>query len=382
MRVCGVMPSKTTTCVARVQQASHTIYILMALLPIDSNQRWANHSSFSPPNERNMPTKYQITIYGSVVAAMTGTIIVSLLVFANRGLRRQLLFRVNSFDPKTVEMRQNIYSHVGDPSSMPPPSSLSLSSSTTSIAGYGYINLSCPYEMSKYSCAYMMTRAVDDDGGDDTNKAAYTLDASKNYYSRNIDMIQSTFRLAAKQRQEHRPRRVFFTGDSLMRQLFIAIACNAMSSLPQWGDLIDHAVFPWKDEWKCGSNNGPCLIMGGQHSGFDSASIMLTNNLEIHFVPHMGYVDDDTAEHGVLERLRQDIIDRNGRITFGTKTAVPMSPYAHVDVLVYNVGMYFCTNRMLRQFFSCSHQSSLPSLSSAGYFAFADTSRLTLSTLL
>ncbi|KAL3762388.1 hypothetical protein ACHAW5_004705 [Stephanodiscus triporus] len=284
-----------------------------------------------------MPTRYQIAIYGSLVAAI-------------------LLFRFNYFDPKTVELRQNVHARVGDHSTMPPPSpSSSLSSSSlsssTSLPGYGYINLSCPYEMSKYSCAYMMTHSAsadDDDGGDDTSRAMMyaALDASTDYYLGNIDAIQSTFRIAANQRREQRrPRRVFFTGDSLMRQLFIAIACNAMSSLPRWGDLIEYAAFPWKDEWKCGPNSGPCLIMGGRHSGFDSASIMLSNDLEIHFVPHMGYVDDDTAENGVLERLRRDIVDRDGRITFGTKTAVPMSPHAHVDVLVYNVGIHYKLER-------------------------------------
>ncbi len=38
------------------------------------------------------------------------------------------------------------------------------------------------------------------------------------------------------------------------------------------------------------------------------------------------------------ERLRQDTIDHNGTITFGTK-AMPLPLDAHVDVLVYNDGM-------------------------------------------
>jgi hypothetical protein len=178
-------------------------------------------------------------------------------------------------------------------------------------------------------------------GGDasesDDSMVRKTLDASTDYYLQNMDMIQSTFRLVAAQGQDQQPRRIFLTGDSLMRQLTIAIACNAMFSLPGKENLIEHSVFPWKDKWKCGRNN-PCLIMGGQHSGFDAASILLTNNLEIHFVPHRGFVDDRTAEHDVLERLRQDIIDHNGRITFGTKTAMPLPLDAHVDILIYNDG--------------------------------------------
>ena len=272
----------------------------------------------------------------AAVVAILGTIIISHLVYTRRqSLRRHHQCHTRrvlldpSRDPKTVELRQNVYSHDREHQSS--------SSSALSGGGYGYINLSCPYEMSKYSCSYIMEHLGEDASVIDGCRARETLDASTDYYLQNMDMIQSTFRLVSMQGRDQQPRRVFVTGDSLMRQLVIAIACNAMSSLPEKENLIEHSVFPWKDEWP--STNIPYLITGGQHSGFDAASIRLTNNLEIHFVPHMGFVDDDAAEHDVLERLRQDIIDYNGRITFGTKTAIPLPLDAHVDVLVYNDGM-------------------------------------------
>ena len=74
----------------------------------------------------------------------------------------------------------------------------------------GYFNLSCPFEWSKYSCAYMQ-RGADD---------AEIVRASTDHYLRNLNKIQAAFHHAES---IIKPRRVFFTGDSLMRQLFIGL---------------------------------------------------------------------------------------------------------------------------------------------------------------
>ena len=271
-----------------------------------------------------MPIKYQRKVDVWAAAAMMGSVVVFLVV-----VMRQLAMPPTSSSSTITTMSTTTNGNV-------------------SKAGNGYINLSCQYEMSKFSCAYMMTHDKKDGSCSDGSRAQETLGASTKYYLQNMDMIQSIFCLAEAQGKEQGPRRIFFTGDSLMRQIFIAIACNAMSSLPQGVDLIDHVSF-------LGRTRGllpvwPCLKTGGQHSGFDAASIRLTNKLEIHWVPHKGYMDSNTVEHKVLERLRQDIIAHNGRITFGTKTAVPLPPDSHVDVLVYNNGMYICENRMSQSF--------------------------------
>jgi hypothetical protein len=308
----------------------------------------------------------------AAVVAIVGTVIFSSCIYTRRRnslhsqrrhrYRRGLLFDLFR-DPKTVELRQNVHSHESlrqhdpcltdglnsdstrDPKSVGKSNNFyshgskhqSSSSSALPGGGYGYSNLSCPYEWSKYSCSFILEHLGEDASGGDISMARETLDASTDYYLERMDMIQSAFRLVSMQGRDQQPRRVFFTGDSLMRQLFVAIACNAMSALPEKENLIEHSVIPWKDAWP--STGIPCLIAGGQHSGFDAASMRLTNNLEIHFVPHGGYIDSLTAEHDVLKRLQHDIIDYNGRITFGTKTAIPLPLDAHVDVLVYNDGM-------------------------------------------
>lgn len=126
-----------------------------------------------------------------------------------------------------------------------------------------------------------------------------------------------------------------------MRQVFISIACNAYSIFPH-NNLIADAVFPWQDPWPIifGPNNVPS-IGGGVHGGFGAASIRLTNGMEIHYVPHRGCNDPTTGEINILERLKQDIDNYDGRITFGMKTAMPVSLEDHVDVLVYQVGIHY-----------------------------------------
>lgn len=124
-----------------------------------------------------------------------------------------------------------------------------------------------------------------------------------------------------------------------MRQVFIGVACNAAFLGEK---MIEHAAIPWKDEWPC-HRNAPCFITGGEHGGFDAASIRLINGMEIHFVPHMGFKDDATAETDIIDRLARDV-QTYGRITFGDKTA--MSPGGpKVDVLVYNVGIHYGQGR-------------------------------------
>jgi len=188
----------------------------------------------------------------------------------------------------------------------------------------GYFNLSCPFEWSKYSCAYRQR----------TWKDADMVRRSTNYYLKHLEEIHSVCGLLAA---KNKPIRVFFTGDSLMRQLFIGIACNAYSCR---NNIIEQADIPWKDDWfsSKAKNFEIPLITSGQHSGFDAASIRLSSGFEMHFVPHHGFKDEYSSEEHVLDRLADDIL-KHQRVTFGTKTAVPQSPDTHVDILIYNVGI-------------------------------------------
>ena len=221
----------------------------------------------------------------------------------------------------------------------------------------GYFNLTCPYEMSKYSCSYRQV----------TWKDANLVKESTEYYLEYLGRIHEAYNelldLSARREAEGGgpPIRVFFTGDSLMRQVFIALSCGAHSHPA--GSLIESAEVPWKDDWfteKLNKKLMKTIITSGRHGGFDAASISLKGGLEVHFVPHHGYKDEETSEENLLDRLASEIATTR-RITFGDRTATPMGE-SNVDVLVYNVGIHGTLDMhaaMLRRFVD---QISLPLL--------------------
>jgi hypothetical protein len=201
----------------------------------------------------------------------------------------------------------------------------------------GYSNLSCPFEMSKFSCIYMHRDVHHQEA----------VHASMDYYRQHLEMVGETFRRVLLENSDttttrRSNKRILLTGDSLLRQIFISIACNAHSILPN-NTLIQDAVIPWQDPWPIvyGPNHFPS-IGGGVHGGFGAASIRLVNGMELHYVPHRGYNNDPTAgEPLIIKRLKEDIQNYNGRITFGTKTTIPLSIDDHVDVLVFQVGIHY-----------------------------------------
>mmetsp|Transcript_11784 Transcript_11784/g.23937 ORF Transcript_11784/g.23937 Transcript_11784/m.23937 type:complete len:378 (+) Transcript_11784:89-1222(+) len=188
----------------------------------------------------------------------------------------------------------------------------------------GYFNLSCPFEMAKFSCAFLERS--------DADRARTTT--SRDYYFENLNVVHRAFWKAFGSKNHLRKKRIFMIGDSLTRQLFIALVCNAFEL---HNAILDHVVVPWKDSWPCVSGHA-CTIRGGNHSGFDAASAIFRGGTELHFVPHHGWRDRNTSEEHALERLSEEI--RNtGMVTFGKKTALP--PGGPVDVLAYNVGVHF-----------------------------------------
>ena len=192
----------------------------------------------------------------------------------------------------------------------------------------GYYNLSCPFEWYKYSCASMQENDFD----------AKVTEASTQYYRQHFAFIRKAFdSLFDVQISPQHPKRIFMTGDSLLRQLFISLACNAFSL---YDDAVELAEVQWRNEWPCPPGLSHCRIRGGLQSGFDAASIRFTSGVEIHFVPHHGfaYGDMSKGEPEVLGRLKEQI-DRMGTIDFGIKTAFP--PSGPMDALVYNVGVHY-----------------------------------------
>lgn len=252
----------------------------------------------------------------------------------DREVRRQLNFSEGlSRDPHTTVRKDGDNRYYGGDFGYPtssvvrerPPLSRPLENIPPVPTAGGYFNLSCPFEWSKYSCARM---ARGPQGAD-------VVRASTEHYLRNLDAIRSAIERAASSDAGGRGRRVFFAGDSLLRQLYVGIACAAWSHAG--GDLIESAAIPWKDDWPC-MHEDACFVAGGTHGGFDASSLRLRNGMELHFVPHRGFRDEATSEADVLERLRSDIAEFGG-VTFGGKTAMP--PGGPVDVLVYNSGIHY-----------------------------------------
>ncbi len=194
-------------------------------------------------------------------------------------------------------------------------------------AAMGYFNLSCPFEWYKYSCAAIQENEIDEQ----------VTAAAMQYYQQHLAEIYRAFDSAYHHPQQQQPKRIFMTGDSLLRQLFISLACNAFSL-----NIVQQSEIQWRQEWPCPKKLATtCVFTGGQHSGFDAASIRLTNGMEIHFVPHRGfaYGDMSKGEPDVLERMKWQIDNLGNRIGFGKKTALPPSgPMTH---FVYNVGTHY-----------------------------------------
>ena len=193
---------------------------------------------------------------------------------------------------------------------------------STSSPPNGYFNLSCPFEWSKYSCAFNQQKEHE-----------RQTDASRSYYLSQLNQIRSSISRVTGDKMK--PIRVLLVGDSLMRQLFLAIACNAASVFDT--NVVTHAVVPWRDEWPC-HGIGRC-ISGGQHGGFNAASFVLADGaMEIHFVPQAGTVGESEGEPNVLNRMSHEV-KNTGTISFGKKTAMtPSDP--KVDVLVYMAGIH------------------------------------------
>lgn len=151
----------------------------------------------------------------------------------------------------------------------------------------GYYNLSCPFEWYKYSCAHMQENEFDE----------RVTAASLQYYQTHFAEIKRVFdsvfddnsqQMGTEQQlPQQNSKRIFMTGDSLLRQLFISLACNAFSP----------------------------------------------------------YNDASKGEPEVLTRMAEQI-DRLGKIGFGTKTA--FRPSGPMDVLVYNVGAHFTLSESQR----------------------------------
>lgn len=179
-----------------------------------------------------------------------------------------------------------------------------------------YYNLSCPFEWSKYSCVHQSEVAK--------------ADHSFNFTRMHFHTIKEALNVGFPSRT-----RVMLVGDSLMRQLFISIACLLA------GDkhTLEKFRMDWMEHWPChGTAN---CIPGGNHSGFNVGSLIFNNGAELHFLPHSGSLR--LSEPQIVKRFSKELL-KGGGITFGKNTALPTegdsNSLSRDDVLVFNIGIH------------------------------------------
>lgn len=121
-----------------------------------------------------------------------------------------------------------------------------------------YWNLSCPLELSMFSGAHM--------GGDYLERAWKARELARN---ETLTLHKNLEWRALKN------RRIYFIGDSLLRQVFISLACIS------WDHVESYAV-PWYDKRPVRSRQ-PHTIGSGAHSKFEEARVRLKGNVELIF---------------------------------------------------------------------------------------------------
>lgn len=120
-----------------------------------------------------------------------------------------------------------------------------------------YWNLSCPMELSMFSGAHM--------GGDFLERAQKAKILARS--------ALSAFETVDWSALEN--RRIFFVGDSLLRQVFISIACL------NW-DMVENYAVPWFEKRGVRTRH-PNTIGSGPHSKFEEARVLLKGNVELVF---------------------------------------------------------------------------------------------------
>ena len=184
---------------------------------------------------------------------------------------------------------------------------------TSSVVTYS--NLSCPFEMSKYACA---TRT----------KLHYQEQARLSVDFLRTEPTKSTLNAF---KRGFPAKRVLLVGDSMMRQLFISIACNSMD--------VRSSKVDWSPHWPGCKNSKACLTHG-VHSGFNVGSLIFNGGGELHYVPHSGGLDH--IEPGIIQRFSEELTTK-GKISFGNNTAlepVGAATLTPADVVVYCAGVH------------------------------------------
>jgi hypothetical protein len=179
-----------------------------------------------------------------------------------------------------------------------------------------YHNLSCPFEWSKYSCSHQgqLERA----------------NSSLSYAIGHTGILHDAFVNGLRPNQK-----VLIVGDSLMRQIFITLACGFFNN---HHETVNDYRIDWQDHWPC--HGTAYCVPGGPHSGFNVGSVIFQNRAELHYLPHSGSL---SFEIGIFNRFIQEV-QANGTVSLGANTALkPNTWLSSNDVLVANVGIHVDT---------------------------------------
>lgn len=130
-------------------------------------------------------------------------------------------------------------------------------------------------------------------------------------------------------------RRVIVVGDSLARQVFISLGCLLHP-------LTEARRVGWMAEWPC---SGAKCRRGGEHGGFNKASILLKDGGEVHFFGVAGSWLGREEEPNVASRWHREHT-LTGNLTFGSlvkpmaKSGESSSVLGPADVILANAGIH------------------------------------------
>ncbi|CAB9516802.1 expressed unknown protein [Seminavis robusta] len=182
-----------------------------------------------------------------------------------------------------------------------------------------YKNLSCPFEMSKFSCFRQ--------GRHRQAQASFDLAAKRKrprYWWQSNNNSNYTVPT-----DEYIPK-LLLVGDSTMRQVFVALGCFFWHQ-----DMIAKFYMDWKPYWPC--HGFPGCVTSGKHSGFDAGRIRLKQGLDIFFFPHAGGLDHNQKE--IIDNWLKSWKE-TGKLKFQLQpTGYPFG-LGRRDTVVYTVGMH------------------------------------------
>ena len=129
-----------------------------------------------------------------------------------------------------------------------------------------YWNLSCPAELTMFSGAHM--------GGEYLDRALeaeqLSVQALSGYFQDSYFHFNTT-RTLSNENVNVSPRKLFFIGDSLLRQVFISFVCI------HWDQVEDYTI-PWFTRSRGVRAKHPNTLTEGPHSKFEEARVRFRNS--------------------------------------------------------------------------------------------------------